>query len=91
MDREKEIVGREIKICLFDESSKSFKGNTIRVHSYWSEKLEDQWNFTSTKGNRKTKMNQFLIRKHQMSKTDAERLAVIFEFVVFYLINDKIQ
>ena len=44
-NRKKEILKREIKICLFNYSTSQFIGNTITVPATWKSQEEDRWYF----------------------------------------------
>jgi hypothetical protein len=60
LDRKQNIVGRLLKMGLFNNSKNLFFGNTLSITCKWSEDYEDRWNFIDD--NRYNFNNNILIR-----------------------------
>jgi Ca2+-binding EF-hand superfamily protein len=60
LDRKQHIMGRLMKIGLFNSSKNLFFGNTVSITCKWSEDYEDRWNFVDE--NRYNFNNNILIR-----------------------------
>jgi hypothetical protein len=60
LDRKQNIVGRLLKIGLFNNSKNFFFGNTLSITCKWSEDYEDRWNFIDD--NRYNFNNNILVR-----------------------------
>jgi len=60
LDRKQNILGRLLKIGLFNNSKNFFFGNTLSITCKWSEDYEDRWNFIDD--NRYNFNNNILVR-----------------------------
>ena len=73
-----------MKICVFNDSTKKFVGNVIRVPAYWDQSTEDEWHFKKRKH---VEMQDILLRLHKVSTKDQERLQVFFELVILFQVK----
>lgn len=77
LDRQKNIVGRIVKITFYDEIKNSFFGNSIQIEATWKKEYEDRWYFDE---DRKSFNNNILIRYND--DNEKRKIYVIFEFVI---------
>lgn len=77
LDRQRNIVGRILKIALYDDIKNCFFGNSIQIEAQWKKEYEDRWYFDE---DRKSFNNNVLIRYNE--DNDKKKISVIFEFVI---------
>lgn len=80
VSREQEIVGRQVRVLIFDKSVKQFIGNSVNIAANWYPSYEDRWYFDLHKI---TGENKILLKKDDFTLAKDKNLLVIFEFVHF--------
>ena len=86
IDLQGRLIAREIRAILYDFSSGRFVGNVATVMAEWSPEYEDQWHFNPAKIKGEDKL---YFRIAEFDERFQKNLAIVFEFVVFYKVNDK--
>ena len=77
------VVGRLLKICLFNNKYKSFVGNAISIDCIYKKEYQDRWYFEDDD----SKYNNNIIIRY--NEKDIEDIDVIFEFVL--VIQKKVE
>jgi len=80
LDRQKNIVGRILKISFFDEIKNCFFGNSIQIEASWKKEYEDRWYFDE---DRKSFNNNIIVRYND--DQEKKKINVIFEFVIIMI------
>ena len=80
LDRQKNIVGRLLKISFYDEDKNCFFGNAVQIEATWKKEYEDRWYFDD---DRKSFNNNIIVRYNEDNET--KKISVILEFVIVLL------
>lgn len=79
-----EIIAREVRVSLLENSKNTIIGNILTFRSRWEEQYEDRWFFDIDQGQNETKfiihLNENLTRQMQWNDSGID---ILFEFVVF--------
>ena len=77
------IVGRQLKIALFNKANQRFIGNAVSIDCVYKKEYQDRWYFETDR----TKWNNNIIIRY--NKSDFKSIDIIFEFVL--VIQKKIE
>jgi len=81
VNRQTGVVGRLLKIGLFNSSSNKFFGNTISIECSWDKEFVDRWKFKSDKDI----LNNNIIVRYEEPEDFKGTVSVIFEFVLLIM------
>ena len=70
------IVGRQLKIALFNKKIQRFIGNAVSIDCIYKKEYQDRWYFETDR----TKFNNNIIIRY--NKSDYKDIEIIFEFVL---------
>lgn len=93
VDRNKEIVGRVLRVCFYNNRQRKFFGNCINLECSWKKDYEDRWYFET---DRKKFNHNILIRYHNNDNSNnnglppQNQIFLVFEFVLFLKKGEQI-
>ena len=85
IDRRGQLIAREVRAVLFDFNTSKFVGNVVTVAADWKPEYEDRWYFNLNKIDGESRL---YFRISDFDERAQTNLAIVFEFVVFYKVND---
>lgn len=82
INRKSNIIARELRVCMFNQLSGEYVGNTLVYPAVWREDYEDRWYFPKDPEAGK---NEFIMRMAEYKERASSGLALVFEFVMYFV------
>lgn len=81
VNRKANILSRELRICIFNQLSGEYIGNSLTYQATWKRDYEDRWYFPKDKFGKK----EFLLRLAEFDERSSSGVILVFEFVMYFV------